>query len=188
MYCPQCGQQQVSGELRFCSRCGFQLNGVTQLLEAGGELPGLNKVEQRRRRSPRYEGVRQGVILMFAAMVLVPLANLIGDGGEVLPVTLIMLGLMRLLYAVIFQEGEASRKKREAQPSYVPPPMPQQMNAGGARGGGGGGALPPAQSVPVGSYAARRVETAEIVQPPSVTEHTTKLLNNRDDYDEPASS
>lgn len=184
MYCPQCGQQQVSGELRFCSRCGFQLNGVTQLLEAGGELPGLTKAEQRRRRSPRYEGVRQGVVLMFAAMVLVPLANLIGEGGEVLPVTLIMLGLMRLLYAVIFQESEASRKKREAQPSYAPPVMPQQMNAGGARGGG---ALPPSQSVPVGSYAARRAETAEIVQPPSVTERTTKLLDNRDEYDQPAS-
>jgi hypothetical protein len=186
MYCPQCGQQRVSDELRFCSRCGFQLNGVTQLLEAGGELPGLNKVEQRRRRSPRYEGVRQGVILMFAAMALAPLANFIGKGGEVLPATFIMLGLMRLLYAVIFQEGEASRKKREAQPSYAPPAMPQQLNAGGARAGGGG-ALPPAQSIPVGSYAARRAETAEIVQPPSVTEHTTKLLDNRDEYDEPAS-
>jgi len=181
MYCPQCGQQQVSDELRFCSRCGFQLQGVMQLLNAGGELPGLSKGEQRRRRSPRREGVRQGVLLMFVAMVLAPLANFIGKGGEVLPATFIMLGLMRLLYAVIFQESEASMKKRQAQPPYAPPAKPQQMNA--ARGG----ALPPAQSVPVSSYAQRRVETAEIVQPPSVTENTTKLLEHKDEYDNRAS-
>lgn len=183
MYCPQCGQQQVSDELRYCSRCGFQLKGVTQLLDAGGELPGLDKGEQRRRRSPRYEGVRQGVLLMFAALVMVPLSELFGAYGEVLPVTLIMLGLVRLLYAVIFQEGEGRRKKRDAATSYVPPVMPQQMNTSGARGG----ALPPSQGVPVGDYGARRAETAEIVQPPSVTEHTTKLLDNRDNYDDTAS-
>ena len=179
MYCPQCGQQQVSDELRFCSRCGFQLKGVTQLLEAGGELPGLHKGSERRRGSPRKEGVRQGGLLMFAALVLVPLSDLFGPSGEVLPVTLIMLGLVRLLYAVIFQEGESSRKKRETAASYIPPALPREMNASGARGG----ALPSSQSVPVGSYAARRVETAEIVQPPSVTEHTTKLLDKRDERD-----
>lgn len=183
MYCPQCGQQQVSDELRFCSRCGFQLQGVTQLLDAGGELPGLNKGAGKRRRSPRAEGVRQGVILMFAAMVLVPLSELFGTRGEVLPVTLIMLGLMRLLYAAIFQESEASLKKRQAQPLYAAPTTPQQMNAGAARGA----ALPPSQSVPVNSYTQRRVETAKIVQPPSVTENTTKLLEHRDEYDNPAS-
>ena len=184
MYCPQCGQQQVSDELRFCSRCGFQLGGVTQLLAAGGDVPGLEKEDHKKQRSPKREGVRQGVLLIFAAMVLIPLSELFGEHAEVLPATFIMLGLMRLLYAVIFQEGEASRKKKGvAAPSYVPPALPQQMNAGGARGT----ALPPSQSVPVGGYGARRMETAEIVQPPSVTEHTTKLLDNRDEYDKPAS-
>ena len=184
MYCPQCGQQQVSDELRFCSRCGFQLGGVTQLLAAGGELAGLSRGEHKRQRSPRREGVRQGVLLMFAAMVLVPLSELFRPHGEVLPVTLMMLGLMRILYAVIFQEGDARRKRREAaSANYVPPTSPQQMNAG-ARGV----ALPPSQSVPVGGYAARRVETAEIAQPPSVTENTTKLLDRRDDDDDAAPS
>jgi hypothetical protein len=183
MYCPQCGQQQVSDELRFCSRCGFQLKGVTQLLDAGGEVPDLHAGENKKRRSPKREGVRQGVLLIFAALVLAPLSNTFGEYSEVLPATLMMFGLMRILYAVIFQEGAARRKKREAaSASYVPPASPQQMNAG-ARGG----ALPPSQSVPVGGYGARRAETAEIVQPPSVTENTTKLLDKRDDYNDPAS-
>jgi hypothetical protein len=183
MYCPQCGQQQVSDELRFCSRCGFQLNGVTRLLAAGGESHDLDKGENRKRRSPRFEGVRQGVLVMFLAMVLVPLSELFKPHGEILPVTLMMLGLVRMLYAVIFQEGDAHRKRgKDASSSYVPPALPQQTSAGTR-----GSALPPWQSIPVGDYKARRVETAEITQPPSVTEGTTKLLDPRDDYDNAAS-
>lgn len=183
MYCPQCGQQQVSDELRFCSRCGFQLHGVTRLLAAGGELPDLDNGEKRKRRSPRAEGVRQGVIVMFLAMVLIPLSELFKPHGEVLPVTLMMLGLVRILYAVIFQEGNAHRKRgKDASSSYVPPALPQQTSVGTR-----GSVLPPWQSIPVGDYQARRVETAEITQPPSVTESTTKLLDRRDDYDNAAS-
>lgn len=32
MFCPQCGHQQVSNEVRFCSSCGLLLNLVTDLL------------------------------------------------------------------------------------------------------------------------------------------------------------
>lgn len=184
MYCPQCGQQQVSDELRFCSRCGFQLGSVTQLLATGGELPSLNKGDNKKLRSPRAEGVRQGMLVIFIAMVLIPLSELFQPHGEILPVTLMMAGLMRILYAAIFQEGRARRKKLDGASSpYIPPVLPRQVNAEGERGG----ALPPAQSVPVGGYRFRRVETAEIAQPPSVTEHTTKLLDHKDERDDPAS-
>lgn len=184
MYCPQCGQQQVSDELRFCSRCGFQLGGVTQLLATGGELPGLYKGDNKKLRSPRAQGVRQGMMVIFIAMVLIPLSELFKPHGEILPVTLMMAGLMRILYAAIFQEGSMRRKKLDGASSpYVPPALPRQMSVEGERGG----ALPPAQSVPVSGYSVRRVETAEIAQPSSVTEHTTKLLDNRDQRGDPAS-
>ncbi len=177
MYCPRCGQQQVSDELRFCSRCGFQLDGVTELLSTGGVLPGLEKRGGHRRRSPRYEGVRQGTLIMFIAMVLVPLANIVRPYGEVVPVMLIMAGLMRILYAAIFQEGAASQKKRDSELSkYASTALPHHPS--GTRAG----RLPPSQSVPVENHVARRVETAEILtKPPSVTEHTTKLLEERTD-------
>ncbi len=29
MFCPQCGQQQITASLRFCSRCGFPLEAVS---------------------------------------------------------------------------------------------------------------------------------------------------------------
>jgi len=31
MYCPKCSQQQVSDDIRFCPRCGFQLDAVKGL-------------------------------------------------------------------------------------------------------------------------------------------------------------
>ena len=38
-------------------------------------------------------------------------------------------------------------------------------------------ALAPAQSIPVDSITSQRLNTAEMVQPPSITEHTTTLLD-----------
>jgi hypothetical protein len=38
-------------------------------------------------------------------------------------------------------------------------------------------ALPPPQSIPVPTFAPRRANTAELVPPPSITENTTKLLD-----------
>ena len=36
MYCPNCGQQQISDEMRFCSRCGLALSGLAEWLARGG--------------------------------------------------------------------------------------------------------------------------------------------------------
>ncbi|HAF15758.1 MAG TPA: zinc ribbon domain-containing protein, partial [Blastocatellia bacterium] len=36
MYCPKCGQQQASDAVRFCSRCGFLLEGTAAVLATGG--------------------------------------------------------------------------------------------------------------------------------------------------------
>jgi hypothetical protein len=41
-------------------------------------------------------------------------------------------------------------------------------------------ALPPAYSVPASSFVPHRVDTAEMVQPPSVTEPTTRLLEKEE--------
>ena len=41
MYCPRCGQQQVSEEIKFCSRCGFPLGLVSEIIMHGGFLPQL---------------------------------------------------------------------------------------------------------------------------------------------------
>ncbi len=191
MHCPQCGQQQVSGELRFCSRCGFPLGGVSELLANGGSLPLLQPETTGgpKRRSPRYEGVRQGVTLLFLGAVLVPLLGILYSFSnnsllEVLvPITAVLFfvgGFLRILYAAIFEEAApATYVPKSAALPYVSPAASTQLGAGAPPRGT---ALPPAQSVPVSSWRQRH-NTAEIVRPPSVTEHTTRLLDDAPDRD-----
>ena len=66
MFCPQCSQQQVAGEMRFCSRCGFPLTIVSQLVSSGGALEGFD-VDGNRQLSPRQKGIRKGALFMIPA-------------------------------------------------------------------------------------------------------------------------
>lgn len=182
MYCPQCGQQQASSEMRFCSRCGFPLGGVAQLLVQGGVLnSGGEELQQQKSSSPRRKGVQQGVVMMLIGTVLVPVLAILNSfipGPNILdllvPISAIVCfagGLMRILYAVLFEESTPGIK-RDA-PLYAPPiTPPAQLNTSMR-----GSALPPPQSIPVPDFTGRRANTAELVSPPSVTENTTKLLD-----------
>jgi len=180
MYCPQCGQQQASSEMRFCSRCGFPLGGVAELLAQGGVLRSGDEQSQEQTLSPRRRGVRQGVLMMLVGVVLVPvLAILKGStfGPNMLdllvPLSAVICfagGMMRILYALIYEEGTPGVKRD--MPAYAPPVTPAQLNMGLR-----GSALPPPQSIPVPTFAPRRANTAELVPPQSITENTTKLLD-----------
>ena len=177
MHCPQCGQQQVSDEMRFCKSCGFSLVAVRTLLATDSVSPTTGKEGQKSSQSTRRNGVRQGVILLFIFMVLMPLIKLGGSRQfEFLPMMFLMAGLMRILYAVIFQEGAPRTKKQDGSLPDGVPPSTKQLDT--ARSGS---ALPPAQGVPVAAGNARQADTARMVSPPSVTEHTTKLLDESQD-------
>jgi hypothetical protein len=76
MFCPQCGQRQVSTEMRFCSRCGLPLDVVTDLLD------GSAKTIQRAKREVTGIGLMMATVLMlinfiivFGAITLPHLAN-----------------------------------------------------------------------------------------------------------------
>lgn len=173
MHCPQCGQEQTSGEMPFCKSCGFSLDGVRELLATGNTSRTLDKQSLKARQSPRRQGVRQGVILLFISMVFMPLITLFGKGrGEFLPMIFLMAGLMRILYAVIFQEGAPRKKKQDNSQPYVGPITSDQLGTATRAS-----ALPPSQSMPASVFSAGRMDTAKMVGPPSVTEHTTKLLD-----------
>src|SRR5687767_6352312 len=173
MHCPQCGQEQVSPEMRFCKNCGFSLDGVRELLAT----PAISSAQEydsvKPGQSPRRKGVRHGVILLFISMVFMPLIDLIGKPqGEFLPMIFLMAGLMRILYAVIFQEGASRKKKQNGSLPGVRPIETDQLDQAARRS-----ALPPSHSVPISALSARRMDTAEMASPPSITERTTKLLD-----------
>lgn len=180
MYCPQCSQQQVSNEVRFCSRCGFLLSGVAELLASGG-VPRVQEASPPQM-SPRRRGVRQGAALFLTGAVLVPILAVLADEIR-LPDLFVALGgiicflggIVRMLYAAIFEEGGKSWAAKVA-PPYVAPSAPLQVSAPARHA-----ALPPQQSAPVGENMPRRAVTAQFLEPPSVVEETTRLLDKQPD-------
>ncbi len=181
MHCPQCGQQQASASLRFCSRCGFPLEGVLQLLANGGMMPAFPSTVGFKEMSARRRGVRQGAILMLAGVVVVPILGVLNSfsSGNLLDILTALAaivffvgGLIRMLFAALFEEGATHNRAMPA--SYVSPPMPAQLNTPVR-----GSSLPPAPANPASGWR-QRPNTAEIFQPPSITENTTRLLDKDD--------
>lgn len=180
MFCPQCGQQQVASEVRFCSRCGFPMGGVANLLATGGApaSPMLNLTGEAI--SPRQRGIRQGAMIMLSTLVVVPvviflLVAMFGLPKILIPLigsTLLMGGLLRILYAMLMEENTPEARPLSA-PLYYPPGTPAQLS-----GNMQSQALPPAQSIPA-PVRRERPTTAEILRPPSVTEGTTRLLDEQ---------
>jgi hypothetical protein len=183
MFCPQCGQQQASGVIRFCSRCGFPLDGVIQLLGTGGMMPVYRSPDEPVAISPRRKGVRQGGVLLLSGAVIVPLLGVMAGFGnsaflEILTAFAAIIcfigGPLRMLYAAVFEEGAPSPVRMYnpppvAKPQFGPPVQHQALPP------------PPVRSPP--SWRSRP-NTAELVTPPSVTENTTRLLEKEDRTDQ----
>ena len=169
MYCPNCGQQQISEEMRFCSRCGLALSGLAEWL-AGVLQPAKVDDKQVAASSPRRKGIRRASKVMFFSGVLfaifLVISLAIGDGGPmIVPFTVFFVGLVMMLYARLFSAKTAPETRQVAQTSA--------LNSTAARG-----SLPPAANMPMPDLGRQQVRTNELAQPPSVTENTTRLLDN----------
>jgi hypothetical protein len=191
MFCPICGQQQATETMRFCSRCGFPLAGVADVIANGGAIPQLPVSADSQRSTPRSRGVKQGVFLMLLCLLLTPLTAIFIDamnGAEeivaLVAVFTFMGGMLRIFYALMF---EASTPKFDKALNHAPQTfaqMPQQLHSNQNYANQ---ALPPqnenftpANSVympPRGVW--REAKTGELI-PPSITEGTTKLLEKEE--------
>jgi hypothetical protein len=148
MFCPKCGQEQVSESVRFCSRCGFKLNSVDESL--GTRL------------------IRMIMFLFLTACAVMGWASITAGPAYV------QLRLITTLIAVITFYLLFSRDLKHMFNRLFSQNIEQikQINSFG-----GQPALPPAQSIPLSVQWPHRGNTAEMVQPPSVTEQTTTLLD-----------
>lgn len=169
MFCPKCGQQQIADNTRFCSRCGLPIDGLAQWL-AGDAPAAIGDKGLAVAVSPRRKGVRRGAKIMFLSAVLTPLfivLSVISDAGEplIIPFLLFLAGLSVILYSSIFKEKA---------PTQTTPARPAALGSAFSSN-----ALPPASNTWANSRRDQAVRTAELAQPPSVTEKTTRLL--RDD-------
>jgi hypothetical protein len=170
MYCPKCGQQQISDEMRFCSRCGLALSGLAEWL-AGGTLPAKRADEEPVVAvSPRRKAIRRAGKLMFFSGVLFPIFLMISIGVDepgpmFFPFLVFFISLAWMLYARLFSDNTAPMLNRSVQTTTLGAPPARTP-------------LPPATTPPISNTGRSQVRTNELAQPPSVTEHTTRLLDN----------
>ena len=104
--------------------------------------------------------------VLFPVLLAISLA--VDEGGPmILPILIFFVGLTIMLYSRLFGEDIPSFKSDLAQTSRLAAVSEAS-------------ALPPASTIPIhdaGDFARPRVRTNELAQRPSITEHTTKLLD-----------
>jgi len=176
IYCPRCGQEQLSPEVRFCSRCGFVLTGLSEIVINGAIpqhlLPGAPKPPTARRR-----GLKQGGAWFLLGVLMVPLLGvlslLIRFPEEIIGLAAVLFfvgGIVRMIFALIFESGNPQEKTLEDNVLQTAQKLINKNPQANA--------LPPHQSIPVDSYAPPRSSWRDTndLEPSSVTDSTTKLL------------
>jgi len=180
MYCPKCSQQQVSEETKFCSRCGFPLGLVSEILAHGGFLPQLAELYKSKKWLTKKNGVVFSLMwCIFFLLIMAPFWSIV-NADELANVSVIIGifgGLMWLIASLVFL-------KSASQGSFTANELPNanvnNLYETNQR------VLPPTQSQPAQSYAPpanswKAPNTGEFAQPRSVIEGTTKLLRKEDE-------
>ncbi len=173
MYCPNCGVEQISDEMRFCQRCGLALTDVKNLISRIPLVAPVAEV-QTVPRSRGQRSARKGAWMMLVSLVLAFIAGFLtaidDDFGFLflLPVLLFLVGFAVTLYGVFL----ADRKAQAKSITHYVPPMPAQLPSAARNP-----ELFAARSQPIENFRPQRAQTAEMVQPASVTENTTRLLD-----------
>lgn len=179
MFCPVCGQERLSTETSFCSRCGFLLTGTAELIQTGGILPQAAATPAKGT-TPRKKGLKQGLFIFLLTFLVVPIVAIFTIAINVEPfavaicaIALLMGGLLRMAYALMFESNEVGGAPLQADINQL---ITRQRTAA---------ALPPQHSVPIPAEVPFRAATGtwrdtRDLQPPSVTDGTTKLLEKEE--------
>lgn len=181
MHCPKCGQQQVSEEIRFCSRCGFLLTGIADLIANNGIVRSPRVGIAGAPDSPRRRGIKQGALLILLTFLVVPLllvlALVMRDEPVLALLGLILFGIggvIRTVYSLMFESAEQTTNTAPTSPSFADSTDDR-------------GALPPSYATPASGYTAPAGAWRDTndLQPTrgSVTDSTTKLLQ-KDEYNQ----
>ena len=180
MHCPSCGQQQVSGDTKFCSRCGLPLSTVAEVVAYGGYLPQLAELNKKKRPLlTRRNGLGVSAIwLLFFLLIMAPFWGIV-DVEELAAVSAILGifgGLILMISSFVFLP-KAPKHLLYDQNAFLPPGQRPQGPRSDHM------ALPAEQSIPASSYAAPRAgnwRDTNDLEPASVTENTTRLLDKDD--------
>ncbi len=170
--------------MRFCSRCGFPMAGVAMLLENSGiiPLPPSDPSQGTKRGRIIKESVFLTLLAWTVALALTLLWNVGGQFESVAKVGSLVffllgfVGLLRFVYAFLFVRDTVQSPLQTTVPgqSYSRA-MPENPTRA---------VLPSPRTVAVSDYSpddySPRGKTRELVSQPSVTENTTRLLEDPD--------
>lgn len=177
MHCPSCGQQQVSSETKFCSRCGLPLSVIAEVLSYGGYLPQLAELNKKTTIFTRRNGIAFSLLwCLFFLLIMAPLWGIMNveELAGASAVIGIFGGLIMFISSLIFLKKpfvSYGGYQYQQAPAYLYGAQQNQP------------ALPPQQSIPAQQYAAPQAgnwRDTNDLQPTSVTESTTRLLNEDD--------
>jgi amino acid transporter len=175
MHCPRCGQEQISEEIKFCSRCGFPLGLISEVLAHGGFLPQLAELNQKKTIFTRKNGVILSVFwFIFFTMLLTSIFGIAGaeELTAICAVIGIFGGLMIMIASLLLLKPA---KKNYGFPGLeIPGSNPQTLYGAQQKN-----ALPPQQTIPTSGYvppAAGNWRDTNDLTPTSITENTTRLL------------
>ena len=179
IYCPRCGQEQVNNETRFCSRCGFLMVAVGELVDNNGLIPQKYVQANGGKNTLKKKGVKKGAMLFLSGILIVPLLGIVLVGilnteGYIVGIAALLTflgGLLRMIYALLFEPNEADGTSLEENVMETSRTLLNKKQTANA--------LPPEQSIPTSAYVppnAGHWRDTNDLQPSSVTDHTTKLL------------
>ena len=177
VYCPRCGQEQVSAETRFCSRCGFVMNGLQEIVLNGG-IPQQLTANEPKLPTPRRRGLKQGgawflfgIVIVSVLAVLAELFRFNDNIVALAAVIFLLGGFVRMVFALIFESGNPADKTLEENVYQTAQKILKKQPSANS--------LPPSHSIPVDNYAPPRAANwrdTNDLEPRSVTDPTTKLL------------
>jgi hypothetical protein len=179
MFCPKCNQQQGPEAMRFCSKCGFPLAGLAVLLQNNGMIPEYPAQAGLEPRSSRKSIMLESAIFTVVAWVIGIVLTFWFDYGGTLETvakigallffSLSLIGVLRFLYGFLFAKGVADQSAHLTSSSS---PSDTHLDAHSQL------TLPAQQDVPADAYL-HRGNTREMEVRPSVTENTTRLLDEQ---------
>ena len=169
MFCPKCGQPQTSEAVRFCSKCGFELDAVKPLVSGEG-APAVPALTIRDDGSRKKRELTKGAFLMFLFAVVV--AALTVDMPRSHSSRIFFLTVAWLTLTLLINVGPLVRYFRGKGAA-------SEDARGRVKGGAREEALPAAQGQPLAALGGRGQETGEMIKVPSVTERTTNLLGKQ---------
>ena len=195
MHCPSCGQQHVSSTeylrplpmwwlgdgKKFCSRCGFPLELVAELLDNGGFSRRVAELDKKKTFFTRKNGVVFSIFWMILLMALIPaiigIGNGPGEGQGISAVIGFVGGLMIMIGSLVFLPSSDQDLWFIVQQTQSPPATTPGLHGAQHQ------ALPPQQSIPASVHVPPRAglwRDTNDLEPSRVSESTTRPLEKEE--------